>query len=50
VDPNTAPLRAEHRDPRDLMICANNGWVVALDNLSRVPAWLIGSATARRTD
>jgi len=40
VDPNTAPLRCEPKEPRDLMIAANNAWVVALDNLSRVPAWL----------
>lgn len=40
VDPNTAPLRSEPREPRDLMIAANNGWIVALDNLSHLPAWL----------
>jgi hypothetical protein len=40
VDPNTAPLRADYREPRDLMIGANSGWVMALDNLSHIPAWL----------
>ena len=40
VDPNTAPLRCEPREPRDLMIQANNGWIIALDNLSRLPTWL----------
>ena len=40
VDPNSAPLRCEPREPRDLMIAANNGWVVALDNLSRITPWL----------
>jgi hypothetical protein len=40
VDPNQAPIRAAPRDPRDLMIAAMNGWVVALDNLSVVPPWL----------
>lgn len=40
IDPNAAPLRSEPRDPRDLMIAANNGWLVALDNLSFVPGWL----------
>lgn len=40
VDPNSAPLRCEPRDPRDLMIAASNGWVVALDNLSHLPIWL----------
>ena len=40
VDPNSSPLRSEPREPRDLMIAANNGWVIALDNLSKVPVWL----------
>ncbi len=40
LDPNAAPLRCEPREPRDLMIAANNGWVIALDNLSFVPVWL----------
>ena len=40
VDPNKAPIRSEPRDPRDLMIAARNGWVIALDNLSYVPSWL----------
>jgi hypothetical protein len=40
VDPNTADLRSEPREPRDLMIAASNGHVVALDNLSFLPPWL----------
>jgi hypothetical protein len=40
ADPNTAPLRSTPRDERDLAIAANNGWVVALDNLSGIPPWL----------
>ncbi|MBU4270965.1 MAG: hypothetical protein KKE86_06015 [Planctomycetes bacterium] len=40
VDPNSAPLRAEPRDGRDLMIGANNSWCLAYDNLSHVPPWL----------
>ncbi len=40
VDPNVAALRAEPREPRDLMITATNGWIIALDNLSRLPVWL----------
>lgn len=40
VDPNSAPLRAEPRNPHELMIAAKNGWVVALDNLSHLPGWL----------
>jgi hypothetical protein len=40
TDPNCAPIRAEPKEARDLMIAANNGWVIVLDNLSHVPAWL----------
>jgi hypothetical protein len=40
LDPNAAPLRAEPRDGRDLMIAASNGWIVAFDNLSRLDARL----------
>jgi hypothetical protein len=40
IDPNAAPLRTEQRDERDLMLAATNSWVVALDNLSRLPVWL----------
>lgn len=40
IDPNTAPLRSEPREPRDLMIAASNGWCVAIDNVSHVPTWL----------
>lgn len=40
VDPNLAPMRSEPRDPRDFMISASNGWVVAFDNLSKIDAGL----------
>lgn len=40
IDPNTAPIRAEPKDARDLMIAANAGQIVALDNLSSIPPWL----------
>jgi hypothetical protein len=40
IDPNRAPLRAEPRSVQDLQIAANNSWVVALDNVSNLPAWL----------
>src|SRR5262245_43306699 len=40
VDPNTAALRTTPRDERDLVIAANNGWLIALDNLSHLPDWL----------
>ena len=39
IDPNEAELRSEPRDERDLAIAGNNGWLIALDNLSHVPAW-----------
>ena len=40
IDPNSAPLRAEPRDARDLAIAARNGWVMSFDNLSSVSPWL----------
>ena len=40
LDPNVAPLRAEPRDVRDLIISANNSGVLAFDNISSVPPWL----------
>jgi hypothetical protein len=40
IDPNTAPLRSEPKDPRDLMIAATNSWCMALDNISHLPVWL----------
>jgi len=40
VDPNVAPVRALPREERELMIAANNGYVLAFDNLSGLPAWL----------
>src|SRR5499427_1527114 len=40
VDPNTAPLRALPREDRDLFIAANNGHVLAFDNVSGLPFWI----------
>lgn len=40
VDPNVSDLRATPRDERDLVISANNGWLVVFDNLSHIRAWL----------
>jgi hypothetical protein len=40
IDPNVAPVRALPREERDLMIAANNGHVLAFDNLSVLPGWL----------
>src|SRR5947208_13304817 len=40
VDPNAAPVRALPREERELMIAANNGHLLAFDNLSGLSAWL----------
>ena len=40
LDPNTAPLRALPREDRDLFIAANNGHVLAFDNVSGLPPWI----------
>jgi hypothetical protein len=38
IDPNAAPVRALSREERELMIAANNGYLLAFDNLSGLPA------------
>ena len=40
VDPNRSPIRAIPKNAQDLAVSANNGRVVALDNLSSIPTWL----------
>jgi hypothetical protein len=40
VDPSVSDLRAEPREVRDIMIAATSGYVVALDNISRLQPWL----------
>ncbi len=40
VDPNLAELRSPPRELRDLAIAASNSWLLAYDNLSRLPEWL----------
>ena len=40
VDPSVAPVRALPREDRELFITANNGHVLAFDNLTSVPPWL----------
>lgn len=57
IDPNTAALRTMPRDERDLVIAANNSWLLAFDNLSKIPDYLsdalcrisTGSGFATRT-
>ena len=39
IDPNASPLRALPREDRELFIQSNNGWLLAFDNVSRLPAW-----------
>src|SRR5262249_54306076 len=43
IDPNSAPLRSLSREERELMIAANNGYLLAFDNLSGLPVWLSDS-------
>jgi hypothetical protein len=40
VDPNVAPVRALPREQRELIIAANNGHLLAFDNLSGLSPWL----------
>ena len=39
-DPNKGKLRATPRSERDLAISAQNGWLLAFDNLSWIEPWL----------
>jgi hypothetical protein len=40
IDPNAAPVRALSREQRELMIAADNTYLLAFDNLSGLPHWL----------
>jgi hypothetical protein len=40
IDPNIAPVRALPREERELMISANNGHLLAFDNVSGIPEGL----------
>lgn len=40
VDPNSAPLRAEPSNVRDLMIAAENNLILSLENVSSLGDWL----------
>lgn len=40
LDPAVPVLRAQPREGRDLMIAANNRWLLSFDNMSELPAWL----------
>lgn len=36
VDPNVAPIRSAARNEQDLFVSANNNWVIAFDNISKL--------------
>jgi hypothetical protein len=40
VDPSSVPIRGVPRDEHNLYIDATSGWVIALDNMTTIPAWL----------
>jgi hypothetical protein len=40
IDPQSAPLRSEPRDTRDLICTAVSGWLLAYDNISTISPWL----------
>jgi hypothetical protein len=40
IDPSAAPVRSLSREERELMIAANNGYLLAFDNLSGLPVWV----------
>jgi len=40
IDPNAAPVRSLSREERELMIAANNGYLLAFDNVSGLSVWL----------
>ena len=45
IDASAAPVRALPREERELMIAANNGYLLAFDKLSGLPAWLSDGAS-----
>jgi hypothetical protein len=40
IDPSSVPIRGVPRDEHNLYIDATSGHVIALDNMSTIPAWL----------
>jgi hypothetical protein len=49
-DPNSVPLRSLPRDDQDLFIAANNGHLLAYDNVSVLPQWLSDSLSRLATE
>jgi hypothetical protein len=37
IDPNSAPIRAMPKDEPDLLIAASHSWVLAFDNVTKIP-------------
>jgi hypothetical protein len=48
VDPNAAPVRSLSREERELMIAANNEYLLAFDNVSGLPIWLSDAPAGSR--
>ena len=40
IDPSMPELRTMPRNERDLMIAAENSWLLVFDNISSIPVWL----------
>jgi hypothetical protein len=40
IDPNAAPVRALSREERELMIAANDSYLLEFDNVSGLPNWV----------
>ena len=49
-DPNSVPLRSLPRDDQDLFIAANNGHLLAYDNISALAPWLSDSLSRLATE
>jgi hypothetical protein len=43
IDPQACPLLALPKSTRDLVATADNGWLLAYDNISTIPTWLSDS-------
>ena len=50
VDPSVAPVRALPREDRELFIAANNGHLLAFDNLTGLLPWLSDFSAGSRAD
>ena len=40
IDPQAAPLLAQPRNTRELMVSAVSGWLLAYDNMAAIPQWM----------